>query len=250
MRRAYTPFAVLLLLGAPGAARAGSFQVNPTRIDFSPSVKTAVVTVTNRGPGSLRFQVKTAAWQQSDDGQMETTPTGDVVVYPMLFELKAGSSRALRIGVRQRPSARERSYRVFVEELPPVRTTRTGSRINVLTRMSIPAFVAPGRPVVNGAVEGISVSGGQIALAVTNRGTVHFQLSKIRLTGKDKGGAAIFSHTAPAWYVLAGGRRNLRVPVAASVCKRLARLEATAESDVGIFRAAAHVNDSQCTAPL
>ena len=88
------------------------------------------MTVRNDGDQRLRLQVSVMAWNQNKLGEMVLDPTDDIIFYPNLLTLEPGAQRNLRVGVNGAVVAREKSYRIFVEELPSnVKLQFTGVRI-------------------------------------------------------------------------------------------------------------------------
>ena len=50
--------------------------------------------------------------------RIELAPTQDVVFFPALLTLKPGEERRIRVGSTAAPGSIEKTYRIFVEELP------------------------------------------------------------------------------------------------------------------------------------
>jgi fimbrial chaperone protein len=90
----------------------------------------------------LQFQLSVFAWAQSPSGEMQLEPTEDIVFFPTLLTLKPNETRRVRVGSATTQEVREKTYRIFVEELPPAGTV-AGSGVRVLTKMGIPIFVRP-----------------------------------------------------------------------------------------------------------
>lgn len=227
-RLALAALAVAALLAGAGHAHAARFQVHPTRVDLAGDHHVGSVTVTNRSTGTVRFQVTAMAWSEGEDGTTGLVATDDVVVYPSLFSLPAGASRAVRVTTATPPGSREVSYRIFVEELPPPRTGGGGApgRVTMLTRMAIPVFLPPTRDHVAGAVTA-AVSADAIDLRLVNRGSVHVRVKAVRVIAEGAGGV-VFDRSQAGWYLLAGGARRYRLPLAAGERARIQRVRVEA----------------------
>ncbi len=109
----------LFLLIAALPAPAATFKVSPIQIYLSTHRTTELLSVENQSTETVRLQVTAFGWNQSPKGEIELLPTEDVVFFPSLLTLEPGKERKIRIGVSKPPGAVERTYRVFVEELPP-----------------------------------------------------------------------------------------------------------------------------------
>jgi fimbrial chaperone protein len=214
-----------LLLGAVLAlgsrANASSFTVNPVKITLSGKEQSALLGLQNQTDEEIRFKIVAHAWQQSPDGAMKLQDTKDVVVFPTLLTLGPRQMRKLRVGMTVAPGDVEKTYRVFVEELPPLKSpTADKSEVRVLTKMGIPIFIAPGKSTVVGVVEGKVVSKATLDFTVKNTGSVHFLASALWVRGLDSAGATVFEKKIEGWYVLAGGSRSWKVEIPASACAK------------------------------
>jgi fimbrial chaperone protein len=214
------------LLGLAGRADASSFTVNPIKVLLSDKDQSALLTLQNQSSEELRFKVLVQAWQQSPQGEMKLADTKDIVVYPSLLTLAPGAERKLRVGSTTQAGGIEKAYRVFVEELPPLRSAKEGtkSEVRVLTKMGIPIFVRPARPVSMGTVEGLGLAKGSLALTVKNGGNVHFLVQSVQVHATDGTGAQTFDKSIEGWYVLSGGTRVWQVEIPKAACLKSKKL--------------------------
>ena len=217
--------ALLLLgsiLGLGSRADASSFTVNPITVTLSGKDKSALLTLQNQTSEEIRFKILMQAWEQSPQGEMQLKDTKDIVVFPGLLTLAPNEERKLRIGSTVPAGAAERSYRVFVEELPPLRAPQTSnkSEVKVLTKMGVPIFVQPAKPMAAGTVEGFALAKRKLAFTVKNTGNVHFLLQSVRVKALDAKGAAVFEKDVEGWYVLTGGTRVWEVEIPKDACPK------------------------------
>ena len=106
---------------------------------------------------------------------MVLAATEDIILFPSLLTLDAGETRKVRLGTTVPRSGTEKSYRAFVEELPPQQTDAvTGGHIRVLTRLSIPVFLQPAQSVLRGEIADLTVRGATASFEIRNLGNVHF----------------------------------------------------------------------------
>ena len=216
-----------LLLALPSVAQASAFSVNPISVELGAGTTNAVVSVVNSGTDAIRFQVKGYAWAETPQGDLQLTASPDLVAFPTVFSLDGGATRKLRLGSTVAPGAVEKSYRAFVEELPPLGTVVNvgkGDSIIVRTRIGIPVFVRPANVVNKADISDPSIKSSTLAFDVVNTGTVHFIATKVRVHGLSSSGAAVFGHEFSGWYVLAGEHRSFSIPVPADACSKIASM--------------------------
>src|SRR5579872_4601426 len=93
MRRCLTLTAIVLgLVFQAENVRASVFTVTPVRVTFQGPSST-LLTLKNESDQPLRFQITSFAWSQSPQGEMQLTPTDDIVYFPALLSLNPGEER-------------------------------------------------------------------------------------------------------------------------------------------------------------
>jgi len=209
-------------------AGASSFQVNPIRITLTPQGSSSLLAVRNDGNERLRLQVDFYAWDQSKQGEMILNPTDDLVVYPSLLTVDAGNERNVRVGTKSPVVSKEKSYRIFIEELPPT-TKRVDSGIRILTRIGVPIFIQPQLPKPQALIEKVAVHKSEILFEVINRGNAHFLPRGIRVKGTDSTGINALERNLDPWYILAGGSRQYRLEISPSDCSKIKDLTVEVE---------------------
>jgi fimbrial chaperone protein len=222
------------LAGARGA-RGAAFNVKPTQITLSPKVTSAMFSVLNQSGQTTRFQLSVFVWNQNARGEMQLTPTKDVVFFPTLLSLAPGEERKVRVGSTLPAGALEKTYRIFVEELPPAGSAKPDAKsspeIKVLTRMGIPIFVQPAAPSTGGQIQPKTLRSDKLAFEVKNTGNVHFQVRQASVRGIGPGNESLFERTVPGWYVLAGGSRVFEVEAPKNVCAKTKSLSFVVETE-------------------
>lgn len=161
------------------AASAASFKLYPVRIVLSPDQPVQTMTIHNSGAEPARAQLRVFAWSQAD-GEDVFTETRDILANPPIFEVPPGGDQIARFGLRTSPGPVEKSYRVFVQEVPTDRPRKAGE-IQTLLRISVPIFVpAPGAV---GKLEWrlFPSNGKQVTLAIRNVGGAHVEINHIDL---------------------------------------------------------------------
>jgi fimbrial chaperone protein len=224
----------------PTGARAGLYKVTPIRIDLSPGQKSEVLALRSSDASTLRFQVTTFEWQQDPKGEPTLVPTPDIVVFPSIVTIPAGETHNLRVGTTASFGDIEKSYRVFIAEIPPVKHGAEESGLKILTRMGIPVFLQPSKVVKGIRVDGLAVNKGRLSAHVVNTGNVHFLIRNIRLTGRGSDGKTRFEKEIKGWYVLGGGVRDydLELP---KECSQSTELEMQLDIDPPDVKAQAKI---------
>jgi len=236
------------LLGLHGTASASAFTVNPIKITLSGKDQSALLSLQSQSGEELRFKVVAQQWSQSPQGEIQLKDTKDIVVYPALLTLAPKEERKLRIGSTVAAGAVEKTYRVFVEELPSLRAPQTANRseVKVLTKMGIPIFVRPVKPAASGTVEGVTLAKGKVGFTVRNTGNVYFLIQSVRLKALDAGGATTFEKSVDGWYLLAGGTRIWEVDLPKAACAKSKSLVLDVESEETKFSGRAAISAAAC----
>jgi fimbrial chaperone protein len=207
-------------------SQAGSFQVNPIRVDLDSRATSQSLVVRNDAAEPLIVQLSVQAWQQAE-GRDVYSATGDALVTPPIAQIPPGGEQVVRVGLRRPPDAsRQLTYRLFVHEVAqPAAAGFSG--LQVALRVGIPVFVAPTSRVKRDLHwSALRLPDGSLRLAVENRGNVHLQFVDLALhvPGTDE---PVARHQQLA-YVLAGQSRAwvLAVGQPASASLRAVRLRA------------------------
>lgn len=243
-----TPFAralLALLLASAAPARAGELDVKPILVELGPQARTALLAVRNSGEAPLRVQVRVAAWEQDAEGVMRLAATTAVLAFPPLLEIAPGATRNVRVGTELAPGAMERSFRVFLEELPPA-AEAAGAEVRVLTRVGIPVFVAPAARAARAVIAPPELARGRLEVVLRNEGTVRVRPSTVRLELRDAAGRPLLEKALESWYVLAGGERRYQVALERAVCVAARTATVTATLDTGEVKASAPVSPDAC----
>lgn len=220
--RTLVTIALVVLAAAAVSPAAGSdFTVNPIQIFLSSQNPSAILTVQNTSTEPLRFQLNAFSWAQDPAGQMVLTPTTEVIFFPRLLSLVPGEQRIVRVGASVPQGPVERTYRIFVEELPPAFTqSAPAGQVRVLARMGIPIFIEPRTGRAELRLTPPTLTPGHVAFELRNTGTKHAIPQEIRVRGLGSAGEALWAREADGWYVLAGDHRVYEVPLSREDCAR------------------------------
>ena len=190
------------------SALAGSFSVNPVRVELSAQRSSAVVQVENTGSSEVTVEARTFAWAQPD-GKDQLSTTREVIVTPQVFRLKAGATQLLRIGALRKPDQfNELPYRLVLEEIPPPPAPDVKG-LQVALRISIPVFLRPpieAKDKIDVAIT--SANDRQLRLIFANSGNASAAFSNLSISEEESPDQLIAAHGGVI-YMLAGQRREL-----------------------------------------
>jgi fimbrial chaperone protein len=236
---------IVLLLGA-ASARAAGLQVTPILVELSSAEPRSTLVVKNLAEGPVRLEITASAWEQLPDGQMRLAPAPELVAYPPLLQLAPQEERKVRVSTSAAFGAREKSYRLFIRELPPPETPSSPNAVRFLTRIGVPVFLLPAKPELRAEITGAAVHGGRLALTVRNTGTTRLSPAQLTIEGLGPDGNKVFSKQESLWYVLAGGERVLDVPLPAEGCTRAREVRVEVPVGDGNVRARVETPGGAC----
>jgi fimbrial chaperone protein len=202
------------------AASAATFTVDPTQIFLSSRTTSVLLTLHNESTETLSFQLSVFSWAQSNTGEMQLQPTQDIVFYPPLLTLKPSETRRVRVGTATAFDMKEKTYRIFVEELPPPTATKG---VRVLTKMGIPIFLRPAKEVATAGLANLRQQDGLLKFTLSNEGTVHLIPRTIKVRGLT-GTSSAFEQEVEGWYVLAGGHRDFDTALPKTGCSQVSSI--------------------------
>ena len=220
-----------LLASAP--CQAGEFSVNPIRLELGTSVKSGVIAVKNEDKRKLNFQLQAMEWTQSADGKDQYADTPDLVFFPKILSIEPGEEGLIRVGTKTPVVAAEKTYRLFIEELPGADKRPEGSaaQINVLIRFGAPVFVTPAKPQDSLDIENFHLSKGVVTIAAKNIGNRHQLVQGIDLRGTDSTGQEVFALTLADRYLLAGTVKSYTTFISAAQCLKINSLALEFKTD-------------------
>ena len=199
---------------------ANSFQVFPIRINLVPNESSTLITVRNESKEPLRLQVSVSAWDENKSGEMVLIPSDEIIFYPTLLTLNPGNQRNVRVGTKNAVVEKEKSYRIFIEELP-AQLKMAASGVRLLTRMSVPIFIRPAKAEARPRIEQMALRSPEFSFELKNSGNAHFQPRQILVKGMGSDGETILERKIPGWYVLAGGSRHYHVDIPRGDCAKI-----------------------------
>lgn len=218
------------LLGPPAA---GEFVVSPVRVDLGPGSRSAAIRVRNDGREKIGFQLEAMEWRQDARGKDQYLPTQDLVFFPKIMSVEPGDEGVIRVGVKTPAIETEKTYRLFIQELPGAARPpeNASAQVNFLIRFGAPVFVAPVKPQDELSLEGVKMVKGALSLSARNGGNRHQVFQGVHLKGADAAGKEVYALTLTDRYLLAGASKAFSAEIPASQCALLASLSVEAKTD-------------------
>jgi fimbrial chaperone protein len=136
------------------------------------------------------------------------------------------------VGARVPPGEREKTYRIFLEEIPGPRTDPLeGTTLRTLTRLGVPIFIAPVKTEPRGDIEKVGFKQGELFLSVKNKGNVHFTIRAVKVEGIDASGATVFQSELAGWYLLEGHSKTFSLEVQKESCLSINAIKIEVQTD-------------------
>jgi fimbrial chaperone protein len=207
-------------------ASAADISVSPVNISLTRDASSALLKVSNQGTSTVRFSLTTYAWSENEAGKIELAPTSDIIFFPTLLTLGPGEGRNVRLGTQLPQGEVEKTYRIILEEMPSPQTAtiHRGLQVNVLSRISIPIFLAPEHPRTQASIGQLALQKGKVSFTIENQGSVHIPPGPVVMTARDEAGAPLTTKDVVVWYVLAGDSRTVEIPLSTSLCGKVRSL--------------------------
>ncbi|MDQ6779842.1 MAG: fimbria/pilus periplasmic chaperone [Candidatus Eremiobacteraeota bacterium] len=216
--------ALALLLD--GASRASVTSVSPVRVFLSEQHPSELITVTNGGAEDVRFEVGVYSWSQSEAGEMQLAPTADIIFFPGYVAIAPGESRNIRVGTKLAAGTREKTYRLFLDELPSrASVSRPRAQVRILSKIGVPIFLRPNSARVSVVVSAITPQMGGFSFFLRNEGNVFAQPRDLTVVAFDEHGAVLLQQHWEPWYLLSGSRLRYEVAVPHKLCAKVRSLK-------------------------
>jgi fimbrial chaperone protein len=155
------------------------------------------------------------------------------VFFPKIMSVEPGQEGLVRVGIRSPVVQTEKTYRLFIQELPGTAKPpeHTAAQVNFLIRFGAPIFIGPVKPQDSLAVDSVSMTKGVVTFAAHNTGNRHQVVQGVFLKGVDAAGQEVYSLTLADRYLLAGTAKTFSATVGRPECMRLASLSVEVRTD-------------------
>ncbi|MHC1697414.1 MAG: molecular chaperone [Geobacteraceae bacterium] len=234
-----------LLASVPTALFAGDWRVAPIRLELGSDARSGVISVVNEGTGKFQVQMKAFLWEQDADGKDQLTETKDLIFFPKIMVFEKPEERILRAGIKIPATTKEKTYRLFIEEIPEPKKA-DGTAIAVAIRFGVPIFVKPLKEELKGEIATLELVNGGSRVTVKNSGNVHFIITDVNFKGTDLKGRETFAKKLDGWYLLNGASRNYSAAIPKQVCEDTATLSVKISTNKFVLDRKLDVDKSMC----
>lgn len=227
------------VFGKAESVLASTVAVSPVNIFLTADTPSALLTLTNQGSERVSFEITLYSWNQSATGAMQLAPTSDIIFFPSLVTLGPGEARNIRIGSVIKPGEVEKSYRLFLEELPSPRTRASNHgrvHVRLLSKISLPVFLVPDKLRFNTTITDVTAHNRALSFKINNGGTAHILPQAVNVSARDQAGTVLFQRTSIVWYILPGGSSKVDIDLPARTCAEIRSLSIALETDAEVVK--------------
>jgi fimbrial chaperone protein len=177
-------------------AHASSIKIWPLKIMLSPAQNSDSVRLRNNGTQLVNVQISAKTWDMDENGQFIETDSGDFVFFPRLLTLPPGEEKSVRVGYHGDFPPLEKSYRLYIEELPPILTPEEQALsigVQYTLKLSLPLFVMPGKTAIvpNIGIEALQRSDTGLKFALRAVGNYHLSVRQVNAELFDATGTSL-----------------------------------------------------------
>jgi fimbrial chaperone protein len=196
--------------------------IDPVVVELAAQQRVAAISVSLSAKASApaRIQAQVFRWTQSPDGENVAEPSNDLLVTPVIAEIKPGQKQMFRVALRgARPAPGELAYRLLLDNIAEPQAVEgvgpAGASIKLHMRYDLPVLFAPIVPVVEhvrwAPCPG-TVPATEACVRLSNDGNRRIKIKTLTLAGDGWSQDLTFKDGIN---VLSGSDREWRVPLAA-----------------------------------
>jgi fimbrial chaperone protein len=210
---------------------AGVWRVIPILLEFDQKTRSGVITLYNEGENKVSLQINSMTWTQDSAGKDQYQDDAELIFFPRLLTIEPGKSQVLRVGLQIPATSVEKTYRLFIEEIPEARKADQGATIAIALRFGVPIYAAPLKSEPRGEFVAAVQEKGKVSTIIKNSGNVRFRIQTVQLVGKDANGGEVLRQKLDGWYLLSGVSRPYVFSLAAEECRKAVTFELMADTD-------------------
>jgi fimbrial chaperone protein len=226
-------------------ASSAEWRVSPIRLELGSDTRSGMISVIDESTGRFQVQMKAFRWEQDAEGKDQYTETNDLVFFPKIMIFDKPEERALRVGIKMPAAAKEKTYRLFIEEIPEPKKAE-GASIAVAIRFGVPIFVKPLKEELKGEITRLDLTKGECRITVKNSGNAHFIINSVEIKGTNPKGGQTFAKKLDGWYLLNGASRVYAYAIPKEACTETAKLDVEVKTNSFILNGKLDVDKTMC----
>lgn len=219
-----------LFLQFPAKGFSADFSINPIKIFFDSMNKTNILTIQNESDENVTLHLKAYTWEHNAKGKDIYAPTKDIIFFPKIVSITSTEERIIRLGTKIPQGKQEKTYRIFLEEIPGSSPTET-TTVQIIMKVGVPIFIMPKKIDAIGSMEILDIIQGELSVAVKNDGNIHFIVRSIRTEGIDESGNALFQNEIGGGYVHGSNSKNFTIKIPENNCPKLKSINIDISTD-------------------
>ena len=237
-----------LIVICPPVVEAGNWRVSPIKLFFNAQNRSEVITVTNDGDQPLTLEISAAQWSQDQNGKDVYIPATDLIFFPKQLTVEPHRERVIRAGIRVPPATREKTYRLFIREIPD-KKQHASNTVAIAIQFGVPVFVAPPKEETKAVIADTTLQEGKASFTVQNEGNSHFRIDTVTLQGISAAGDIVYTKELEGWYLLSGSSRTFSVVIPPDACQGSATLGIQVNADRIKLNGKIDVDKAMCSVP-
>jgi len=228
---------------------AANFDIKPIKIVLDEKVKLEKLTLKNVSDTAFPIQVTAYEWSQDEKGDDVYTETKDIILFPKILSIQPREEKLIRIGTNVKPGMREKTYRIYVEEMPSPERESQGATIRLFMKIGIPVFINPPRIEDRPDIRAITMKDGKVGIDVSNGGNSHFMVTGVNVQGEDGEGKGRFNRDIGGWYLLSGSSKVYETSIPQEACGAITNLTVELKTNKTTIKRKVPVENTMCGGP-
>jgi fimbrial chaperone protein len=200
------------------------------RIFFDSKNRTNILTIKNNAEESVTLQLRAYSWIQTETGENLYSPTKDIIFFPKILTIKKDEKKIVRLGTRVQRGEHEKTYRLYIEEIPPPKTLDT-TAVRIIMKVGVPMFITPFKAKPKGSIKKIELVKGRLSITLKNEGNVHFIIKSLTVKGYNTSEEEVFKGERGGGYIIREGTKIITFDIPERDCRRLKTLKISVDTD-------------------
>lgn len=224
------------------------FKISPVRLFFKAGQRTNVIKVKNNSDETITLQASVYSWRQDEEAKDLYSSTEDIIAFPKIFNIEGRGERIIRVGTRVPPGKEEKTYRIYLEEIPrPMKKPVEQTTVRTMMRFGIPLFIAPVETMAAGIIEEIKLTEGELSFSVKNSGNVHFVIRAAKVEGTDAQGASLLKKDLGGWYIHKKHSKRFSLKIPEEICLKITAINIEVITDKLSMSERLNVTQEMCS---